>query len=130
MVPHKLSVHHMLTHMFFNSVNVKASLDKGDDVDINLEVVAPINMPPFMKENSDVGGFVVAEPIGSKSIAQGISHKLFLSSEIWQNHPCCVVAVRDEFREHYTDAVQEFVEYLVDAGKFIAEQSTMAAFYG
>nr|MBF0223309.1 ABC transporter substrate-binding protein [Desulfobulbaceae bacterium] len=129
LIPHKMSVHHMLTHMFFSPLNLKASLDKGDDIDINLEVVAPINMPSFMKENNDVGGFVVAEPIGSKSIALGISKKLFLSSEIWENHPCCVVAVRDDFSEPYSEAVQELVDYLVAAGKFIAEQSTMAAFY-
>jgi len=129
LIPHKLSVHHMLTHMFFDPINIKASLDKGDDVDINLEVVAPINMPPFMKESSEVGGFVVAEPIGSISTVSGISNNLFLSSEIWQNHPCCVVAVRDDFSEPYSEAVQEFVEYLVDAGKFITEESTLAAFY-
>jgi len=128
LIPHKMSVHHMLTHMFFNPINVKPSLDKDDDVDINLEVVAPINMTPFMKENSEVGGFVVAEPMGSKSIAADVSENLFLSSEIWQNHPCCVVAVRDDFSEPHSEAVQEFVEYLVKAGKFIAEEGSMAAF--
>jgi len=129
LIPHKMSVHHMLTHMFFDPINIKASLEKDDDVDINLEVVAPVNMPPFMEENSGVGGFVVAEPIGSKSIASGISNQLFLSSEIWPNHPCCVMAVRDDFSGPYGEAVQEFVEYLVDAGKFITEESTLAAFY-
>ena len=118
----------MLTHMFFNPINIKPSLDKDDDVDINLEVVAPINMTPFMKENSEVGGFVVAEPMGSKSIAADVSENLFLSSEIWQNHPCCVVTVRDDFSEPYSEAVQEFVEYLVKAGKFVAEEGSMAAF--
>jgi ABC-type nitrate/sulfonate/bicarbonate transport system substrate-binding protein len=128
LIPHKLSVQHMLTHMFFNPINIKASLDKGDDVDINLEVVAPINMPPYLKENSDVAGFVVAEPIGSLSITSMISNKLFLSSEIWSNHPCCVVAVRDDFSGPHADAVQEFVEYLVKAGKYIAKESSMSAF--
>ncbi|MCP4751517.1 MAG: ABC transporter substrate-binding protein [Proteobacteria bacterium] len=128
LIPHKMSVHHMLTHMFFNPIDIKASLDKDDDVDINLEVVAPINMPSFMNENSDVGGFVVAEPMGSKSIALGISEKLFLSGEIWENHPCCVVAVRDDFSEACSDALQEFVECLVKAGKFVAEEAATAAF--
>ncbi|MBT4263208.1 MAG: ABC transporter substrate-binding protein [Deltaproteobacteria bacterium] len=128
LIPHKMSVHHMLTHMFFNPINVKPSLDKDDDVDINLEVVAPINMTPFMKENSEVGGFVVAEPMGSKSVASGVSEKLFLSSEIWPNHPCCVVTVRDDFSEPHSEAVQEFVECLVKAGKFVAEEGAMAAF--
>ena len=128
LIPHKMSVHHMLTHMFFNPINVNASLDKGDDIDINLEVVAPVNMPPFMKANQNISGFVVAEPIGSKSVAMGISKRLFLSSEVWQNHPCCVVTVRDDFSGPHPDAVQEFVELLVKAGKYVAEEANMAAF--
>ncbi len=128
LIPHKMSVHHMLTHMFFNPINIKPSLDKDADVDINLEVVAPINMTPFMQENDEVGGFVVAEPMGSKSIAADVSEKLFLSSEIWQNHPCCVVTVRNDFSEPNSEAVQEFVEHLVKAGKFVAEDGAMAAF--
>jgi len=114
--------------MFFNPINIKPSLDKDADVDINLEVVAPINMTPFMKENDEVAGFVVAEPMGSKSIASDVSEKLFLSSEIWQNHPCCVVTVRNDFSEPNSEAVQEFVEHLVKAGKFIADDGAMAAF--
>ncbi|HBN27188.1 MAG TPA: hypothetical protein DD405_06945 [Desulfobacteraceae bacterium] len=32
----------------------------------------------------------MAEPIGSKAISAGIAEKHILSSEIWNNHPCCV----------------------------------------
>lgn len=127
LIPHKMSVHHMLTHMFFQAMGLKASLNKGDDIDINLEVVAPINMPPFLKDNPNACGFMVAEPIGTKSIAAGIAELQFLSNKLWQNHPCCVVTVRDDFAEAHREAVYEFTDLLVKAGKFIAERPDAAA---
>jgi len=127
LIPHKMSVHHMLTHMFFSGIGLKASMEKGDDVDVNLEVVAPINMPPYLKENPDACGFMVAEPIGTKSIAAGIAEQQFLSHKLWQYHPCCVVTVRDDFTAPHEAAVQEFVNLLVKAGKFVADRPDTAA---
>jgi ABC-type nitrate/sulfonate/bicarbonate transport system substrate-binding protein len=121
LIPHKLSVHNMLAHMFFEKIGLKASLEKGDDVHVNLEVVTPINMSGFLGGSQDVGGFMVAEPIGSKSVAAGITEMQFLSGELWQNHPCCVVAIRDDFADAHTDAVYEFTEMLVEVGKYISE---------
>ena len=127
LIPHKLSIHHMLTHMFFYKLGLNASLDKGDDVDINLEVVAPIDMPKFTKENENVGGFMVAEPIGSNSVSAGITSAKFLSNELWSNHPCCVVAMRDDFTSKFGDAAYEFVDLLIKAGKFVNESAEQAA---
>ena len=127
LIPHKMSVHHMLTHMFFQGVGLKASMEKGDDVDVNLEVVAPVNMPVFLKENPEACGFMVAEPIGTKAIAAGIADQQFLSNQLWQNHPCCVVTVRDDFTVPHEAAVQEFTELLVKAGQFVAERPDTAA---
>jgi chemotaxis signal transduction protein/ABC-type nitrate/sulfonate/bicarbonate transport system substrate-binding protein len=127
LLPHKMSVHHMLTHMFFKGIGLNASLDKGDDIDVNLEVVAPINMPPFLKDNANACGFMVAEPIGTKAIAAGIGEQQFLSHKLWQNHPCCVVTVRDDFAEAHQQAVYELTNLLVKAGTFIAERPDSAS---
>ena len=127
LIPHKMSIHHMLVHMFFNRIGLNASLEKDDDVDVNLEVVAPVRMPGFLKENSNNCGFLVAEPIGTKSIAAGISDLQFLSSELWPNHPCCVVAMRDEAINAHPEAIAEFTQLLVQAGKFVESNPAAAA---
>lgn len=127
LIPHKMSVHHMLSHMFFDGAGLKASLEKGEDVDVNLEVVAPVNMPDFLRDNPSVCGFMVAEPIGTKSIAAGIADLQFLSNEMWTNHPCCVVTMRDDFSEQHRDAVYELTELLVKAGKFVEKRPDTAA---
>ena len=127
LIPHKLSIHHMLTHIFFDGIGLKASMEKGADVDVNLEIVAPVNMPEFVRDNAEACGFMVAEPIGSKSVAAGIAKRQFLSSELWQNHPCCVVTVRDDFSGSQNQAVHEFTQLLVKAGQFIDQNPEAAA---
>jgi chemotaxis signal transduction protein/CheY-like chemotaxis protein/ABC-type nitrate/sulfonate/bicarbonate transport system substrate-binding protein len=127
LIPHKLSVHHMLAHMFFNGIGLKAGMVAEEEIDVNFEVTAPIKMPEFLGKNPNACGFMVAEPIGTKAIAQGVAELQFLSGELWENHPCCVVAMREDFIGPYADAVFEFTEMLVDAGRFIDSKPEMAA---
>ncbi|MEI7812453.1 MAG: chemotaxis protein CheW [Ignavibacteria bacterium] len=127
LIPHTLSIHNILAHMFFTGIGLQAGVTGKESVDVALEVAPPIKMPEFLSTNPDTAGYLVAEPIGTKAIAAGIAELQFLSSELWENHPCCVVAMQDEFIENYQDAVYEFTEMLVYAGKFIDQKPGIAA---
>ncbi len=129
-IPHKMSVHHMLAHLFFSSIGLTPGMVGEGQSDVNFEVVAPIKMQEFMQSNHTAAGFMVAEPLGTKAIASGAADLQFLSSELWENHPCCVVTMRDDFIEPHTEAVYEFTEMLVKAGKFIDQKPEMAAEIG
>jgi len=129
-IPHELSIHHMLSHMFLTEMGLKPAIAGATEGDFYYEVVPPVKMPEFLKMNPDASGFLVAEPIGTKAIAEGVAELLFLSAELWQNHPCCVVALRSEIIEKYGDAVDEFVRLLVQAGDLISKRTEMAAEIG
>ncbi len=126
-IPHKMSIHHMLTHMFFSRIGLRPGLAAGDDVNLFFEVCPPIKMPELLGTNPDAAGYMVAEPLGTKAIAAGIGELQFLSSELWDNHPCCVVVVRDELIEHDPKAVHELTRLLVQAGKLIEHKPDLAA---
>jgi chemotaxis signal transduction protein/ABC-type nitrate/sulfonate/bicarbonate transport system substrate-binding protein/CheY-like chemotaxis protein len=126
-IPHKMSIHNMLAHIYFNRLGLKPGLAGMAAVNVLFDVVPPVKMPEFLSENQDACGFMVAEPIGSRAIASGIAERHFLSSEIWENHPCCLVVFREEFISQYPAAVQEFCNLLVDAGRFIGEHPDEAA---
>ena len=130
LIPHKLSVHHMLSHLFFTRIGLTPGLAGEGDNDVIFEVVAPVKMQEFLQKNPDTGGFMVAEPMGTRAIAAGAAKQQFLSSEIWDNHPCCVVAVRDEMIDQYPDAVQELTRMLVQAGQFVEKKPESAAEIG
>lgn len=126
-IPHTMSIHNMLAHMFFKGVGLQPGVTGDSGVDVNFEVIAPIKMPEFLSGNEDAGGYLVAEPLGTKAIATGIAELQFLSSELWKNHPCCVVTLRKEFVEEYEEAVYEFTAMLSEAGKYITQKPALAA---
>jgi chemotaxis signal transduction protein/ABC-type nitrate/sulfonate/bicarbonate transport system substrate-binding protein len=129
-IPHKMSVHHMLAHLFFSGAGLTPGMVGEGASEVNFEVVAPIKMQEFMQNNPAAAGFMVAEPLGTKAIAAGAAELQFLSSELWENHPCCVVTMRDDFIGPHSDAVYEFTEMLVQAGRFVDQKPEMAAEIG
>lgn len=126
-LPHTMSIHNMLSDMFLREIGLKLGPVGTLEADVFFEVVAPVKMPEFLLKNPDACGFVVAEPFGSRAIEAGISELMFLSGDLWENHPCCIVAMRDEFIEAHEDAAYEFVQMMVQAGQFIADHTDTAA---
>ena len=129
-IPHTMSIHNMMAHMFFSNIGLKPGVTGDSKVDVSFEVAPPVKMPEFMSNNENACGFMVAEPIGTKSIAGGVAEQIGLSSELWENHPCCVVALQEEFIDNFPDAVQEFIECLVEAGHFVDQKPGVAAEIG
>lgn len=126
-IPHTLSIHHMLSTMFLRQIGLNPGVTGDEGVDVFFEVVPPIKMPEFLPKNPDVCGYTVAEPLGTKAIAAGSGDLVFLSGELWEYHPCCVVAMRDDFIDAQPDAVQEFINMLVQSGQLIAQDPETAA---
>ncbi|MBF0200269.1 MAG: ABC transporter substrate-binding protein [Desulfamplus sp.] len=126
-IPHKMSIHHMLAHQFLKELGLKPGVPGKKAINVRFEVVPPIKMPGIMKENEDVAGFMVAEPIATKAIALDIGNLEFFSSTRWDKHPCCIVAMQQEFIQSYPDAVQEFVSLLIDTGKYVEQDKPRAA---
>ncbi len=67
-----MSVHHMLAYKFLKELGLKPGVPGKKAINVRFEVVPPIKMPGIMKENEDVAGFMVAEPIATKAIAKSI----------------------------------------------------------
>lgn len=126
-IPHKMSIHNIMAHRYLTSLGLRPGVPGKKAIDVRFEVVPPIKMPTIMKENEDVAGFVVAEPIASNAIANNIAELDFVTSNMWKDHPCCVASFRDEFIEEFPEAVYEFTELLVDCGMFAENNKDKAA---
>ena len=126
-IPHKMSIHNMLAHKFLKELGLKPGVPGKEAINVRFEVVPPIQMPGIMDDNEDVGGFIVAEPIGSNAISKGIAELQFLSASVWENHPCCVVAMTDDMITQHTEAVYELTSLLVDAGRLVETEKAKAA---
>ena len=126
-IPHKMSVHHMLAHQFLKELGLKPGVPGKKAINVRFEVVPPIKMPGIMKENEDVAGFMVAEPVATKAIATEVGNLEFYSANRWEDHPCCIVAMQEDFIQQYPEAVQEFVSLLVETGEYIENDKIRAA---
>ena len=126
-IPHKMSVHHMLAHKFLKELGLKPGVPGKEAINVRFEVVPPVKMPDIMKENENVAGFMVAEPVATKAIVGEIGNLEFYSAAFWDNHPCCIVAMQDDFIQNHPEAVQEFVSLLMDTGKYIEDDKIRAS---
>lgn len=126
-IPHKMSIHHMLAHQFLKELGLKPGVPGKKAINVRFEVVPPIKMPGIMKENEDVAGFMVAEPIATKAIATEIGNLEFISASRWDKHPCCIVAMQKDFIDKHPDAVQEFVALLIETGQYVEQDKIRSA---
>ena len=128
LIPYHQSIHHML----FNKLLTEKGLKTGVGNDVVFEVVAPSQIPELIEwdEAGDIGGYIVAEPFGTQVIKAGQGTEFKLSKDIWPNHPCCVVVVRDEIKEKYPEAILEFCQSLVKSGLLIDQKPDTAAKIG
>ncbi len=66
--------------------------------DINITLANPSDMPAQLKVGS-IDGYVAWEPHCIKGTADGVGKYLYQSGDVWENHPCCVIASHNEFLE-------------------------------
>lgn len=127
-IPYQLSVHNMLLHKLCS----EAGIEPGAGKDVQLEVMAPMQMVEALQydDEGEIAGFIVAEPFASQAVTEGYGEEFCLSKDIWPEHPCCVLVVRDEMLEKHPDAVHELTTSLVKSGKFIGTSVTTAARVG
>jgi NitT/TauT family transport system substrate-binding protein len=59
---------------------------------------SPANMILQLK-SKDLDGFIAWEPFNAAAVKQGIGRYLVQSGEIWPNHPCCVLAASEGYRD-------------------------------
>jgi NitT/TauT family transport system substrate-binding protein len=132
LIPYQLSVHHMLFHRLLAEVGLKPGTTKDPHADVFLEVMAPTMMPEAIQydDEGEIGGFIVAEPIGTQAVAAGYGEEVCLSRDLWPGHPCCVLVMRDHVIEEHPEAVQEITNSLVQSGFFMDKNPVEAARIG
>jgi NitT/TauT family transport system substrate-binding protein len=119
-IPSRFSTHNLLLHRLL----AKEGLDADRDVQI---VEMP---PPEMVQalaTKRIAAFIVAEPFGAQAELKGVGKVLALSKDVWPDHICCALVVREDVAARHPEAVQELVNALVSAGGFIESHPQEAA---
>jgi len=89
-IPFDYSMHNFLLRYYL------AEHGLNPDTDVQLRVMAPPDMVANLRAES-IDGFIVAEPFNQRAVFDGVGFIHLLTSEIWENHPCCAFAATDKF---------------------------------
>lgn len=112
--PHTLLLRYLLT---------EGGLDP--DVDVELRLTRPPDMIANLA-SKNLDGFIVAEPFNQRVIQEGFGYIYKLTTEIWENHPCCGFSVTQEFIDQYPKTYHALLTSIIEATYYCREMENRA----
>jgi NitT/TauT family transport system substrate-binding protein len=96
---------------------------------VKILVLKPPEMIPALTAQ-DIDAFIAWEPYPAKALTEKKGKILLYSSQIWQDHPCCVIVAGEEFLQtRHTDAEKLIIAHN-QACRFIQERRAEAVDIG
>ncbi|MCP3942296.1 MAG: ABC transporter substrate-binding protein [Desulfobacteraceae bacterium] len=127
LIPHELSVQHLLLHKLLSTINLNIGPAGTPETNANQIVTEPTNpfLMPQMLENDEeqnIGAYMVAEPYGSQAIAKGVADKLCTSNSLWKDHPCCGFVIQADLESSHKEAIEELVLHFLTSAQHLNTQ--------
>ena len=92
------------------------------DKDVRIVEMAPPDMPAALYASA-VDAYCTGEPFGAAAQRAGYAVPLRMTRDEWPNYMCCVLTVRQELIDENPSLVQDLVNYVQGAGRWLdAEQ--------
>ncbi|HJW45115.1 MAG TPA: ABC transporter substrate-binding protein [Lysobacter sp.] len=89
--------------------------------DIEIVEMPPPDMPAALYANA-VDAYCTGEPFGAAAQHAGYGRPLRMTRDEWRNYICCVLTVREELIQTNRPLVQELVNYVLGAGRWLDAQ--------
>lgn len=124
-LPHTLSVQHMLLHKFLATQGLflappEDTPDKNA-VLVRSEAVSPCLMPEMLEydKDGDICAMVAPDPFCSQTIERGAGQELLSLDRLWKNHPCCGFVVRTSWLRENDEFVADLVTHLFESARIL-----------
>lgn len=129
-VPYWYSIHNIILQLGLRQTNLTPTIQpqsvKLNEDEVNLFVLPPPDMPVALA-SGEIDGFVVAEPFNALAEQKMNSKILRFTGDIWKNHPCCVVVVKESLIKNNPEFVQKVTNGVVEAQSWILQNREEAA---
>jgi NitT/TauT family transport system substrate-binding protein len=89
--------------------------------DIEIVEMPPPDMPAALYANA-VDAYCTGEPFGAAAQSKGYARVLRMTRDEWRNYICCVLTVREELIQSKPEMVQDLVNQVQGAGRWLDEQ--------
>lgn len=119
LIPHRLSIQHMLVHRLLNAGKLKtAGLgESGESVDIE---AVPYELMPEMANSDldgDIAAFICPAPFGDAGIEKKRFRRLLISRDLWKDHPGSVFVVHQDLLRTKGKSLALMVSCLLDSAQ-------------
>ena len=93
---------------------------------VEVMVMAPSDMVPAL-QNGSIAAFVAADPFPALAEATGAGKVLRFLGDVWKDHACCAITVREELTTKAPDLVQRITDTVVSSQTWLEEHRGSAA---
>ncbi len=96
------------------------------DYDDNITTIPSlVTLMGLALESGSIDGFVAWEPYNAREVVgvDPVGKYLLNSSDLWPDHPCCVIAAHDSFLDKHPEIVEKILRVHVKATQFILDPS-------
>lgn len=107
-VPFEYSMHNFLLRYYV----AEHGLDP--DRDISIRVLPPPEMVANLAAGN-VDGYLAPDPFNQRAVWEEVGFLHTLTKDIWEGHPCCAFAVRDDWVEAHPNTFGRLFRAIVDA---------------
>ena len=127
-VPFWYSIHNVVLQMGLRREGLTPLLDDTEPADdeVSLVVQPPPDMPASLA-NGNTDGYIVAEPFNAIGELESGGNILRFTGDIWREHACCVVVMREELLEQHPEWSRSVMDSIIDAQSWIRGNRERAA---
>lgn len=122
-VPFWYSIHNVVLQHLLRENGLKVVTKPGGELKANevaLSIMAPADMGPALA-NGAIAGFIVAEPFNAAAETNGIGRVLRFTGDVWRDHACCVVTMRERDLQGRPEWSQKVVNAIVNAQHWLRD---------
>lgn len=117
-IPYWYSIHNIILQMGLEKHGlipvIQPQSVKLKPNEVNLFVLAPPEMPAALAGHK-IDGYIVAEPFNAISEIKTGARIMRFTGDIWKNHPCCVVVMKEELTQSNPIFTQKVINAIVRA---------------
>lgn len=110
-VPFTYSMHNLLLRYYLAGAGV------DPDKDVQIRIVPPPDMVAKLSVG-DLDGFLGPDPTNQRAVYEGAGYIHLLTSEIWQDHPCCAFAASADFIAKNPNSFRLVNKAIIDAAHY------------
>ena len=117
-VPYWYSMHNVILQMGLRKAGLTPVIQPQSlpltDKQVNLFILPPPDMPASLAARK-IDGFIVAEPFNALAEIKLKARIMRFTGDIWRNHPCCVVVMKEEYQKRDPIFTQKVISAIVRA---------------